>query len=148
MTPAGSYDVRTSSSPLDRKSDQTDAVNPEIDGYLREFDDDLDGALDLVIRDLQTGGLLAAEASKLVWQLAEWRFDWVSSEPAGLTALEVAEDAQERVIENYPAHKWPACPRHPNHPLWLAGHYPERAWTCTTTGERIANLGHLGSTAE
>lgn len=123
-------------------------MDPEIDGYLCDFDDDLGGALNLVIRDLQTGGLSADEASRLVWQLAEWRLDWVSSEPAGLTALEVAEDAQERVIENYPAHNWPVCPRHPNHPLWLAGRYPERAWTCTATGERIANLGRLGSAAE
>jgi len=131
-----------------RGSGQTEAVEPERDGYLREFADDLDGALNLVIRDLKTGGLSADEASRLVWQLAEWRFDWVSSEPAGLTALEVAEDAQERVIENYPEHNWPACPRHPSHPLWLAGQYPDRAWTCTTTGERIANLGRLGSAAE
>jgi len=131
-----------------RQSGQTEAVDPEIDGYLREFDDDLEGALNLVIRDLQTGDLSAGEASGLVWQLAEWRFDWVDSEPAGMTALEVAEDAQERVIENCPAHNWPACPRHPKHPLWLAGQYPERSWTCTATGERIANLGRLGRAAQ
>lgn len=116
---------------------------PDADGYLLPFDDDLGGALELVIRDLQTGGLSADEATRMVWQLAEWRLDYVSAEPAGVTALEVAEDAQERVIEGYPAHNWPACPRHPNHPLWLAGEYPYRAWTCTATGERIANLGEL-----
>lgn len=124
---------------------QTGFVDPEIDGYLRQYDDDLDGALNLAIRDLQTGGVSATEASRLVWQLADWRVDVVGAEPAGVTALEVAEDAQVRVIEGYPGHNWPACPRHPNHPLWLVGQYPNRAWTCTELDERIANLGDLGS---
>ena len=138
------------SSPPPSRGEQPDwsPVDPKTDGYLREFDDDLHGALNLVIHDLQTGGLSASDASRLVWQLAEWRVDFAGAEPAGVTALEVAEDAQVRVIEGYTDHNWPACPRHPNHPLWLAGEYLDRAWTCTKSGERIANLGGLAGTCD
>jgi hypothetical protein len=38
---------------------------------------------------------------------------------------------------------WPACPRHPNHPLW----YDERceAWCCGKDGVALAQLGDLAS---
>ena len=36
---------------------------------------------------------------------------------------------------------WPACPRHPNHPLWFQA---ERdAWCCPRDGSAIARLGEL-----
>lgn len=36
---------------------------------------------------------------------------------------------------------WPACPRHPNHPLW----YRDGAWWCTQDGAPVVPLGHLSS---
>jgi hypothetical protein len=111
---------------------------------LERLENDLGAALELVVRDVLTAGLARSEAEELVWTLAEWRLDnALASEPAGVTALAVAEDAQERLIEGRHEHCWPRCPIHPNHPLWLAGSYPDRAWTCTGSGTKVADLGQL-----
>lgn len=36
---------------------------------------------------------------------------------------------------------WPACPRHPNHPLWFGR---DDSWGCTKDGVAVARLGELG----
>src|SRR4051812_4444164 len=35
---------------------------------------------------------------------------------------------------------WPACPKHPNHPLWFGR---DDSWWCGQSGERVAALGEL-----
>jgi len=96
----------------------------QAEGYLRAYDDDRDGALDLVIHDLRTSGL-------------------DEQGPGWVVALWVAQSAQEHVIENG-ANTWPTCPEHPWHPLWLAPELDPRAsWTCTSTGVAHGRLGEL-----
>jgi hypothetical protein len=122
---------------------------PEADGYLHRFDDDLGGALGLVILDLLTAGIDEDDASRWVWDLAEHEIDnTFGTEPAGLTALWVAENLQERVIKTR-FNTWPACPEHPNHPLWLSSPHDFNAtWTCPASGRPIARLGKLGTLGE
>src|SRR6266516_693806 len=48
---------------------------------------------------------------------------------------EVQEDFQDTFVDT----TWPACPRHPNHPL----NYAEGAWCCPRDGTPAARLGEL-----
>jgi hypothetical protein len=124
------------------------AVRPH---YLRAYDDDLDGALALVVHDVvATNVYPAADARALVSYHAEIRLRAVAPDPeaGGKTALWVAEVVQEDLIEGVgderPLITWPACPNHANHPLWLSiGDAASAAWTCPTTHERVAELGRL-----
>ena len=51
----------------------------------------------------------------------------------------VVETVQQRLHDEFIDITWPACPHHPNHPLWLVdGH-----WTCTQAGLVIGPLGEL-----
>jgi hypothetical protein len=126
--------------------------------YLRVYDDDLDGALALVVHDVvATSALPAADARALVGYYAERRVRDLApdSEAGGETAIWVAQAVQEQLLEGdaqqQPLVSWPACPHHPEHPLWLSTREPDRhdgdlsssAWTCPTTHEQIAELGGL-----
>lgn len=51
----------------------------------------------------------------------------------------LVEDVQQYVHDTYIDTTWPACPRHPNHPLWS-----RNGWWCCGD-ERIAELGNLKS---
>jgi hypothetical protein len=50
----------------------------------------------------------------------------------------VIEDVQQGVHDDFVDTTWPACPHHPNHPLW----YSEGWWRCDRAGA-IARLGEL-----
>jgi hypothetical protein len=54
---------------------------------------------------------------------------------------EVVDRFQQSVHDLYWDTTWPACPRHPKHPLW----YDEerKAWCCQQDGSAIAPLGGL-----
>jgi hypothetical protein len=56
----------------------------------------------------------------------------------------VVEDVQQSFHDQYIDTTWPACPFHPNHPLWL---HNER-WVCEQTRTPVAPLGglHRGAT--
>ena len=139
---------RTSAAPL---------VRPH---YLRTYDDDLDGALALVVRDVvATNALPTADAQALVNYYAEMHLRDLApyTEAGGVTALWVAKAVQEDLIEGHGAQPrlvtWPAWPNHANHPLWLStpgawsdpsnADLADTAWTCPTTHEQIAELGKL-----
>jgi hypothetical protein len=101
-----------------------------------------------VVRVVAAGDLgcwLFGGWGRWVWDLAEHKIDDnVGTEPAGLTALWVAENLQERVIETR-LNTWPACPEHSHHPLWLSSPLDfDAAWTCPASGRPIARLGTLG----
>jgi hypothetical protein len=49
----------------------------------------------------------------------------------------LVNDVQQYFHDVYIDTTWPACPRHPNHPLWLRGEW----WCCGE--DRIARLGEL-----
>jgi hypothetical protein len=51
----------------------------------------------------------------------------------------VVDRFQLKVHDEYWDTAWPACPRHPNHPLW----YHDRAWWCEADRVPIAPLGGL-----
>ena len=53
----------------------------------------------------------------------------------------LVDDVQQYFHDCFVDTTWPACPRHPNHPLWLHG----ESWCCESDGEEVARLGELGS---
>jgi hypothetical protein len=50
----------------------------------------------------------------------------------------VVEDFQQYVHDCFIDTSWPACPVHPNHPMWFQGGW----WIAD--GQRVAKLGGLG----
>lgn len=59
---------------------------------------------------------------------------------ATLTEQYVA-DVQQGFMDCHIDTTWPACPRHPNHPLW----FHDDAWHCDRDGVPLARLGELDS---
>jgi hypothetical protein len=119
-----------------------EATQEGPDGYLRRYDDDLAGALELVIADLVAGGFGLADAEVCARKVAS-RLDDGFERTGGQVALWVAEAIQDDVIAEISG-PWPRCPDHPSHPLWLTPEgSPTCAWTCPTTGEHVAELGDL-----
>jgi hypothetical protein len=55
----------------------------------------------------------------------------------------LVEDVQQEFHDCFVDVTWPACPRHPNHPLWL--HREFESWWCESDAVAIARLGELGS---
>ena len=51
----------------------------------------------------------------------------------------VVAEVQQRLHDEFIDTTWPACPEHPNHPLWLADGW----WRCETSGTAVAALGQL-----
>ena len=51
----------------------------------------------------------------------------------------VVEDVQQEFHDLFIDTTWPACPFHPNHPLWLHN----EQWVCERTQTPIAPLGGL-----
>jgi len=120
-------------------------MTDEPAGYLRRYDDDLEGALALVIADAQTTGLSSERVNTMVWELAQHYIDFGRPQAAGgEIALVVAERMQEAVMEELGVVPWPPCPDHPDtHPLWLrVSDGPRASWTCEVSGRRI-ELGRL-----
>jgi len=56
---------------------------------------------------------------------------------------EVVDHFQQDVHDEHWDTTWPACPRHPNHPLSYSEDQP--AWCCPRDGWAAAPLGHLAS---
>lgn len=54
----------------------------------------------------------------------------------------VVESVQQAVHDLFIDTTWPACPRHPQHPLW----YHAGAWWCSTDRVAIAPIGELRTT--
>ena len=124
----------------------TPAVRPH---YLRAYDDDLPGALALVVHDIvATQALSGTEARALVIYYTEMHEPPYGAHPHE-TALWVAEAVQEHFMDGDarqpPRINWPECPQHPEHPLWLANDTDDTdpAWTCPATEKPVAELGKL-----
>jgi hypothetical protein len=62
----------------------------------------------------------------------------------GSYAIKLAEDVQH-LHDTFVHTTWPACPLHPQHPLWLDGEHDRAVWRCTQAGMDIAPLGSLTS---
>lgn len=78
----------------------------------------------------------ARDCDDLIWQEARHARELVSA--AGYEDYVVAQ-VQQRLHDEFIDTTWPACPEHPNHPLWFA----EGWWRCEASGTRIAELGQL-----
>lgn len=131
--------------------------------YLRSLGDDTDAALQLLVHDLVSTRILPdGEARAAVRTRAQDHLE--SQHEMGLevnaleTAVWVTEAIQEDIIEGLGLDQrvinWPACPRHPQHPMWLVEGRQSPAtsplvptcdpvWTCITDNEAIAELGCL-----
>jgi len=53
----------------------------------------------------------------------------------------VVDNVQEDFHDLWVDTTWPACPRHPNHPLW----YHDGAWYCPSSPEPVVALGDLAA---
>jgi hypothetical protein len=111
----------------------------------------LRAALDALVDDVVATSELDHEAAvEAVYSRAEDHLRFLRSagqdEPAHVALSWVVTAVQEDLIEggSAPMVVWPACPDHPNHPLWFApGDSPDAAWTCTSAARVIAELGGL-----
>jgi hypothetical protein len=56
----------------------------------------------------------------------------------------VVDAVQQRLHDEFVDTTWPACPVHPNHPLW----YSDAFWRCPVTGDGIARLGELANASQ
>jgi hypothetical protein len=65
----------------------------------------------------------------------------------GSYAIKLAEDIQQQLHDTFVDTTWPACPLHPQHPLWLDGEHDRAVWRCTLAAVDIAPLGSLFSEA-
>lgn len=93
-------------------------------------------ALNALRRDLVATGLV----DRVAWvDLAAANAAQLVEDPVDLVT-KVVEDVQQRLQDEFVDTTWPACARHPNHPL----EYSEGAWHCPRGGV-IARLGELGS---
>jgi hypothetical protein len=54
---------------------------------------------------------------------------------------EVVDEVQQVIHDCFIDTTWPACPRHPNHPLWFDGSH----WRCEKDAVQIAKLGELAN---
>ena len=52
---------------------------------------------------------------------------------------DVVDDIQQYFHDGFVDTTWPACPHHPNHPLWFSDGW----WRCERNQEPIARLGAL-----
>jgi hypothetical protein len=129
----------------------SDGAGKEGEGYLRAYDQDLAGALGLLVHDLVvTLHWKPEKAESLVWEWADRWLDpnhfWPGSEgptTGGELLLRVADALQEWIIESVD-NTWPTCPVDRSHPLWLRPEMePSAMWTCPTDGRPIARLGEL-----
>jgi hypothetical protein len=59
--------------------------------------------------------------------------------------VKVAEDIQEVVIESrrHFGIAFPACPEHPNHPMWPEIRGDQAVWECQQGGDAFTPLGSL-----
>jgi hypothetical protein len=90
--------------------------------------------LDALRRDLVTTG----HADRLAWvDLEAANAARFFDDPAELLS-KVVEDVQQRLQDEFVDTTWPACPRHPNHPLECG----DGIWNCPRGGA-VARLGEL-----
>lgn len=82
-------------------------------------------------------------------QPVEARDGWPASDGVSLAEAqrffdrELVDHFQQDVHDSFWDTTWPACPRHPNHPLWYREE--QMAWCCPRDGAVIAALGNLGA---
>ena len=96
--------------------------------------------LELLARDLSaTKAASFRDAIPVtVLEVREW-WEWFLDHDIAALTEKVVGDVQQDLMDTFVDTSWPACPRHPNHPLW----YHDEAWYCERDGEALAPLGGL-----
>ena len=89
--------------------------------------------------DPQRAATFAEETIGLGVNAHGWDVAW------GSYAIKLAEDVQQQLHDTFVHTTWPACPLHPQHPLWLDSDHDRAVWRCTQAGIDIAPLGSLTS---
>src|SRR5687767_1519874 len=101
-------------------------------------DRDIERVTRLLRRDIAT--TLGPEHEAIVDQLAAIVLEL---DILGVTE-KVVEDVQQYFQDNFVDVTWPACPRHPNHPL----EFRPDVWYCPRDGLTVAPLGELNSASQ
>lgn len=97
-------------------------------------DPNIVAGLNALRRDLSATG----HADRVAWvNIAAAHAAEYVDDPVDLVR-KVVDDVQQRLQDEFVDTTWPACPRHPNHPL----EYEAGVWRCPRDGE-IARLGAL-----
>jgi hypothetical protein len=119
-------------------------------------------AADLIAHDLTAtlgwgAGKARAEARDALGNRAEWlpteltggAFDpAMQREILDEVVAGAVEDLQQYLHDTFVDTSWPPCPRHPNHPMWLAeGEGGGIVWSCPRDKAEIAPLGMLPGAA-
>lgn len=86
----------------------------------------------------QAQDLVTDEAAKVVDYLRQEDRNWPFT-------ARVIENVQQRIHDEFIDATWPACPRHPTHPLWPTDYEPW-LWECRAAEIQVP-LGQLGSVA-
>lgn len=82
-------------------------------------------------------------APETVAEVSERFFVRFGDDDADIESLseKMVEDVQQSFMDTFIDMSWPACPRHPNHPMW----FHDGAWPCDRDGVALAQLGELSS---
>lgn len=99
--------------------------------------DSLARAAELLRRDV-TSTVGPAHRAEVDAQLAALRADDFGDSEADLVER-LIERVQQTFHDLFVDTTWPACPRHPNHPLW----YRDGAWWCARDRIAVASLGEV-----
>lgn len=112
------------------------------DGYLRAYDDDLDGVYRLVLQDAATAPNPRGEVDSL---LRKWRAEQENNRtPRWLVGIWLMDRLIRHVHEQRWSTTWPTCPLHGSHPIWLHSPYlPTAMWTCRKGDVPLGRLGAL-----
>ncbi|MEO7115701.1 MAG: hypothetical protein ABIZ18_07560 [Caldimonas sp.] len=68
-------------------------------------------------------------------------YGWNGERDLATLTEKYVEDVQQCFMDCHIDTTWPACRRHPNHPLW----FHDDAWHCDRDGVPLARLGELDS---
>jgi len=103
-------------------------------------DDEIAKMLELLARDFASTRV-AKHLDALpdsVEEVREW-YDGLEDTDIDSLTQHLVDDTQQDLMDSFLDTTWPACPRHPNHPLW----FHDEAWYCERDREPLAPLGGL-----
>jgi hypothetical protein len=86
---------------------------------------------------------LGQDHVSIVTELAAQIHGWIGDDPDRFEST-LVEEVQQDFHDTFVDTSWPACPRHPNHPMW----YEHGYWCCTRDQVAIAKLGELRPVVE
>lgn len=98
-------------------------------------DDDVRRVASLLLHDM--AGTLGPGHEGVVQEAAA-RIRLFSADPVRFEQ-KVVDDVQQFIHDCFVDTTWPACPYHPNHPLW----YSQCRWRCERNDRAVAPLGGL-----